>query len=238
MARLKRFAAPGHPHYVLQRAASGGSAFFDDEDHLRYLDLLAVLSREYAVDIHAYLLLPYAVHLLATPHGAHALSRLIQGLGRRYVPGFNRKHARAGSPWQGRFTSAPVEASTAFIDCMRYLEQAPVRERLVGAAEDYRWSSAARHIGHSPSDDMLVDHAAYWHLGNTPFEREAAYRRLLAEPIAGGEAQRLSAALAGWPVGTSSFLSQIALQSGRRTVQKIAGRPRRAIDVSPNKSDR
>jgi putative transposase len=226
MARLKRFAAPGHPHYVLQRAASGGSAFLDDEDRLRYLELLALLSREYAVDIHAYLLLPCAVHLVATPHDADALSRLIQALGRRYVPGFNRRHARMGSPWQGRFTSAPVDGSTALIDCMRYLEQAPVRERLAASAEEYGWSSASHHVGRSPSD-MLVDHAAYWRLGNTPFEREAAYRRLLAEPIRDSDAARLSGVLTGWPVGSPSFLNEVALQSGRRSMQKSAGRPRR-----------
>jgi hypothetical protein len=39
--------------------------------------------------------------------------------------------------------------------------------------------------------------SAYWRLGNTPFERDAAYRRLLELPMRAADVQRITAAALG-----------------------------------------
>jgi hypothetical protein len=50
----------------------------------------------------------------------------------------------------------------------------PGAQRHGGAAEDYPWSSYCHHAGIRP-DGLMTDHAKVWALGNTPFQREAAY---------------------------------------------------------------
>jgi len=50
------------------------------------------------------------VHILATPRQDHAMSRMMQSVGRRYVQHINRRNRRTGTLWEGRYKASPVEA--------------------------------------------------------------------------------------------------------------------------------
>ena len=112
---------------------------------------------------------------------------------------------------------------------MRYIELNPQRLGQAGRPEDYRWSSAAHHLGRR-RDPLLFDHALFWAIGNTPFEREAAYQAWLEQGVAEDEARRLSdAALKGWPLGSASFLQMLAEDTERPIQPRRRGRPPRQI---------
>jgi putative transposase len=231
MARLTRLVAAGHVHHIVQRAVGGIGAFVDAADYEAFLVALRRASTEHGVAVHAFSLLPHEVQLLATPAQAPALSQTMQALARLYVTPFNRRHGRAGTLWQGRFRAAPVQAAAHLLTCLRYVEQAPVRAGAAPLALDHPWSSAAHHVGVSayPWLARLPPESSFWSLGNTPFEREAAYRRLLEEPLAADAlAQVESAALKGWPLGSGEFLASIAPGSARRLAPAPRGRPRKA----------
>ena len=89
-------------------------------------------------------------------------------------------------------------------------------------------SSAARHL--AGRDDSLVQaHPAYWALGNTPFEREAAFRRLLDEGLPRERAQALAdAARKAWALGDAAFLQALQKGSDRPLQPRPRGRPRKA----------
>ena len=75
---------------------------------------------------------------------------------------------------------------------------------------------------------MLQDHTLYWALGNTPFERQIAYRAAVHAGLAQAEVTRFDKALAGgWVVGSDAFVRSIEPQCARRPVPARAGRPRR-----------
>ncbi|HWJ95238.1 MAG TPA: transposase, partial [Telluria sp.] len=96
---------------------------------------------------------------------------------------------------------------------------------LVAQPGDYPWSSFSHHIGAKP-DPVITDHAVYWALGNTPFDREAAYRELMESALAAGEVTALSeAVLKGWPLGSEKFKSALAKQVRRRVAPAKRGRP-------------
>ena len=78
-------------------------------------------------------------------------------------------------------TTEAVAEARYLIAVMRYLELNPVRAGLAAEAAKYPWSSCAHHVGIAP-DLLITDHAVYWALGNTPFERQAQYRQALDEP--------------------------------------------------------
>ncbi|HXF46046.1 MAG TPA: transposase [Burkholderiaceae bacterium] len=177
MARLPRIAAAGYPHHVIQRGNNRQSIFVDDTDRERYLALLKEIAGAHRIAVHAYVLMPNHVHLLATPQTGDAISRFMQALGRRYVRWFNDRHHRTGTLWEGRFRSTVVDADRYLLACMRYIELNPVRAGLCLAPEQYRWSSFAHHVG-IRIDPIVTDHALFWGLGNTPFERQLAYRQL------------------------------------------------------------
>ena len=47
-------------------------------------------------------------------------------------------------------------------------------------AQDWRWSSAQQHVGSvGRLTPWLVDHPDYWACGNTPFDRQARYKKAM-----------------------------------------------------------
>jgi len=216
MARLARLCIPGHPHLVLLRGHNGQPVFVDDADRASFLSLLAESAKAHGVAIHAYGLATGEVQLLATPDATDALSRMMQSLGRRYGLMFNRRHARSGSLWDGRFRAVPIEAEQHLLAAMRYVEVAqPPRDS----------SSAAHHLGRL-TDPVVSDHSLYWALGNTPFDREMKYRAWFEQGTSSNEAERFQRALAqGWPLGSAAFVAHLSSTTDRRLAAKPRGRP-------------
>jgi putative transposase len=228
MARLKRFVVAGQVHHVVLRAAAGTAVFAHAEDAALLLAAVGQAASGCGVAVHGYSLCPPELQLLATPDEAPGLGRLVQALARTYGAPFNRRQGRAGSLWQGRFRAAPVDATSVFVLCLRYVEQLPVRLGLCAVAADHPWSSAAHHVG-TRRDPMLaaVPAAAdYWALGNTPFERDAAYAALLGRALSVGEISAIEAAtLRGWALGPAAFAQHAGTLVARRPAPGARGRP-------------
>jgi putative transposase len=169
--------------------------------------------------------MPNHLHLLATPVDETGLARMMQWLGRHYVPYFNKKYQRFGTLWQGRYRATVIDSEQYFMLCSRYIDLNPVRGGLCSRPEDFRWSSYRHHAGILP-DLLLTDHALYWALGNTPFGREASYRALVEQAISAHEVTELSnATLKGWALGSDKFKDRLQKQAKRRVSRGKKGRP-------------
>jgi putative transposase len=220
MARLPRLALADQAHLVLQRALPGQNAFADDGDRRAYLDALAGAARAAPVAVHAYALLEHEVLLLLSPREPAALSLAMQAVGRRYVAAFNRRHARRGTLWDGRFRCAVVEPGPALLDALLYVDGQSERPGLTSAA----------HRTSGTREPLLRDPPPYWTLGNTPFEREAGYRALLARGLRAETADQLrAAALGGWVYGSAAFAAGLEPAAARPLRPRARGRPRSRI---------
>ena len=225
MARQPRLALAGQAHLVSLYGHSGQAVFVDDEDRRQFLAALREAALQHGVAVHAYVLLDDHVHLLLTPATGAALGALMQGLGRRYGAGFNRRHGRRGTLWAGRFRAAVVQAGAPLLEAMLFIDHHPVRAGQEDAAAAGAWSSARHHLGLA-RDLGLSACAAWWALGNTPFDREAAYGRLLAEGLAPAVSARVAAAArSGRPLGDAAFVAALALAAGRPVLPRPRGRP-------------
>lgn len=225
MARLPRLVVPGQPHHIIQRGADRRDVFCDDGDHQVFLNWLREAARQYQVAIHAYVLMPNHLHLLATPADEVGLGRMMQWVGRHYVPYFNQKYGRVGTLWQGRYKTTVIDSERYFLTCSRYIELNPVRAGMLSDPGQYRWSSYAHHVGLHP-DPLVTDHALYWALGNTPFAREAAYRDLAQQALTPEQIAALSeATLKGWALGSDQFKAGLEQQVERRVRPAKRGRP-------------
>ena len=225
MARLPRLALAGHAHLVTLYGHSAQPVFVDDDDRRQFLAALRESALQQRVAVHAYVLLADHVHLLLTPELASGLGALMQGLGRRYGAAFNRRHQRFGALWAGRFCATVLQPGAFALEAMLFIDHHPVRSGVVAGVQDPAWSSAPHHLG-LLRDPLITDNAAWWALGNTPFEREAAYRRLLDEGVQPARAQALAAAARkGWPVGDAGFLAGLAQHIDRPVQARPRGRP-------------
>jgi putative transposase len=231
MARLPRLVVPHQPHYVAQAGNGRQPIFLDTEDYVSFLSWLREASRQFKVAIHAYVLLPDRIALLVSPADSTGLGRMMQWVGRHYVPYFNAKYQRTGTLWQGRYKATVIDALQYLLLCSRFIELDPVRSDLTSSPADYPWSSCAHHVG-AKSDALITDHPIYWALGNTPFDRELAYRSLLDRGLTAGEVETLSdATCKGWPLGSEKFKEALARQFSRRVSPARRGRPKRPADA-------
>lgn len=216
---------PGYPLLVLQRGNNGSPIFGNEADYLHFLQILREVVREASLLVHAYVLMPDHAHLLLSAQSGEAVGAAIQRIGRRYVRWFNDKYQRSGTLWEGRYRSTALEPAQYALACYRYIELNPVRRGLVADAVAYPWSSCRHHLG-LVQDPVITDHASYWALGNTPFERQVAYRRLLEAATSSNELEAIRyAGHRGWLLGNAPSLMEG--DGMRRTRPLPKGRPRK-----------
>ncbi|MBR7800782.1 transposase [Undibacterium fentianense] len=229
MARLPRLVIPQQVHHITQAGIDGKIIFVDNADYIAFTDWLRSAAKQFGIQIHAYVILPDRLHLLATPSDEVGLGKMMQWLGRYYVPYFNAKYKRSGLLWQGRFKATVLEAENYFLPCSVMIEEMPVRAGLVHEASAYLWSSCQHHLG-ARIDPIVADHAMYWGMGNTPFQREAAYRQLLDKGLSANEMTTIQQATnKAWVLGSDSYKNQMAKLTERRVEPMRRGRPRKAL---------
>ena len=233
MARLPRLVVRGHLHHLIARGHNDQPIAIDDSDFQTFLRALRESAQQAGVAIHAYVVMPNRLQLLVTPSETDSLGKMMQAIGRHYVPYFNARHGRSGGLWEGRFRATVLESDAYFIPCAQLIEQQPLRAGLVGELSAYPWSSHAHHVG-SRREPWITDHPAYWALGNTPFDREAAYQRLSDTPVSAVQVAEIEAAThKSWPLGSEAFRRSLVKLTSRRLEPAKRGRPRKDPAASP-----
>jgi putative transposase len=224
VARLPRLVVPLLAHYVLLRGHDGDAIARDAQDRQALLQALADAAGARAVVVHAYAVLDSECHLLLRPPNASALSATLQAFGRRYVAALNRRHRRRGTLWDGRFRAAPVAPGEPTLAALRLVDA-------LGGSDADRGSASARCGGGRPA--WLIDPPESWALGNTPFEREAAYRELLANnPLRRWDPLLEQAVRSSRAVGDEAFLAQLAAKAQVPVAPRPRGRPRGNLRTS------
>jgi putative transposase len=196
MQRSRRVYLPDIGLHVIRRGINRASIFEDDTDYEFILALLEFTSRRRGVDVHGYGLMTNHYHLIVTPHSATALPDMMRDLGREYVLRYNRKYRRIGTLWTGRHRQIPITDERYWLTCLRYIEQNPVRAKMVAHPGDYKWSSF-RANGIGESVPWLTPHPVYSALGSTPEERQIAYRAICGESLNEAELTRQRHGLLG-----------------------------------------
>jgi putative transposase len=169
------------------------------------------------------------VHLLVTPGAKSALPQCMQTLGRRYVTYFNKTYHRSGTLWEGRYKSCLVDSQHYLLTCYRYIELNPVRAAMVGAPEDYLWTSFhANALG--TSDPLIHPHPEYSALGSDALLRQIAYRELFKLALSDDRLQEIRGHLQQQrALGTSRFQALVEAELGRAARVRPQGRPKKGF---------
>lgn len=232
MARLARVVVPDAPHHVTQRGNRRQQVFFGDDDYFAYHDELAASCRAAGVIVLGYCLMPNHVHLILQPSDTDGLRAALAEAHRRYSRRVNFREGWRGYLWQGRFASAPMD-EPHLSACARYVELNPVRARLVGAVQDWPWSSARAHL--EGRDDGLVSVAPM-------LDRFADWREFLDRGLDEDDHRALQAAeRTGRPLGSTEFVAELEARLGRvlapqKPGRKPGGKLRRKPGRKPKRS--
>ena len=233
MPRKPRFIIPGIPVHVVQRGHNRSAVFFEDEDYLAYVGWLKQAASRYSCHVHAYVLMTNHIHILATPEDNEGITRMMQYIGRCYVPYINNKYDRSGSLWEGRYKASLVQEEAYLLRCMRYIELNPVRAGMVSRPGDYIWSSHhSNAYDGEEREGFLSRHAIYQELADDEALRQAAYLALFesvesVESVESDEALKQINACwqTGVPLGDSRFKAEVESILGRKVGHSRRGRP-------------
>ena len=216
MARMARVVAEGMPHHITQRGNRRQQTFFSDDDYKAYIDLMAQWCGQYAVEIWAYCLMPNHIHLIAVPQKAENLRLAIGEAHRRYTRRINFDKGWRGHLWQERFSSFIMDEQY-LLACVRYIENNPVRAKLVKSPELWPWSSASAHM--QDKDDALVRVAPVRSI------LRGDWRKFLSSALSTEEMEDFRRhERTGRPLGDISFVEQLERRLGRKLAPQKPGR--------------
>jgi len=215
MARLARVVLPHIPHHVTQRGNGRAQTFFCDEDYQLYRDLLVEHCRGSGVSVWGWCLMPNHVHLVLTPEDPDGLRRALSRVHRIYAGHIHKREKRTGHFWQGRFGCVAMDEAH-LVAALAYVALNPVRARLAGRAEDWRWS-AVHAYRNSGKGDGVVD-----------YQKVKPYLEAVNQIIEAGEEDARFKTLrqsetTGRPIGNEEFLSFAEKQTGRSLKQGKRG---------------
>jgi len=137
----RKLNAPGLISHITQRAAGKDLLYLEESDYVFFLWLLKEISRNYAVKVFAFCLLPNHIHLLLKPTNEN-LSDSMRDLFSRYALRFNRKYERKGHLFGGPYRQAVCLDDSYLLAASLYIHLNPVKSGLSADPVGYRWSSS------------------------------------------------------------------------------------------------
>ncbi len=146
MPRQSRVAVANTIYHVLNRANSRARIFHSDADYQHFETLLTEARDLTDMRILSYCVMPNHWHLVLYPHNDTVLSEFMRWLTSTHVRQYRTKTKSIGYGhlYQDRYKSFPTESNQYCQTLIRYVEQNPLRAKLVPRAEDWRWSSLYR----------------------------------------------------------------------------------------------
>ncbi len=181
MARPLRIEYPGALYHVTSRGNARQKIFRDDTDRTYFLDLLGKTVSRYRWICHAYCLMDNHYHLvIETPEGN--LSRGMKHLNGVYTQKYNWRYKKTGHILQGRFKAIIVDKDSYLLQLCRYVLLNPVRAKMAGTPDAWRWSSYHAMTGKEKPPEFLTTD---WVLGQFSDKKRRA-RRLFEDFVMKG----------------------------------------------------
>ncbi len=139
MPRKPRVDAAGF-HLVINRGVANRKIFYEEQDYVKFLDILCASAKLYNFNVHSYSLLFDHYHLLVETNEEN-ISLAIRYINSNYAVYFNKKYNRVGHLWKGRYESWYILNKSFLPTLVLHIEQYPVKIGLAKSIEEYRYSS-------------------------------------------------------------------------------------------------
>ena len=217
MPRQARIVIPDMPHHITQRGNYGQDIFDNDSNYKQYCQWINEYARNNSVSILAYCLMNNHVHFIAIPNEETSLAKLFNKTHARYSQYLNRQRNLKGHLWQGRFYSCILDDAHLY-RAIRYVENNPVRAKIVKKAWEYKWSSAPDHTGEREKPLIML---------KTTQDRGDWKEYLQEDDSQLAEEVRIKTNR-GLVVGTDEFVKKIEKRLERSLQCLSQGRPRKS----------
>lgn len=180
MSRPARLEFAGALYHVTARGDRREAIYEDDADREQFLDVLGEVVERFNWRCHAYCLMSNHYHLVIETPDAN-LSKGMRQLNGVFTQWSNRRHARMGHLFQGRFKAVLVDADSYLLELTRYVVLNPVRARIVKSAGAWRWSSYRATTGAADAPAWLETDGLLTQFGTRRSRAIVAYERFVRE---------------------------------------------------------
>ena len=220
MPRQSRIVLPDIPHHVTQRGNYQQNIFEHQADYKQYCLWVQEYAVKYELTILAFCLMSNHVHFIVVPHREDSLAKAFNTSHMRYSQYMNRKHKVRGHLWQGRFFSCFMDDDHLY-RAIRYVEQNPVRARMVKDSWEYQWSSARVHAGMAKDEEPLPINTAGFAMSASEWRKylRAEDREMCSE-------MRLKTGR-GLAIGSERFMKRVENNLQRSLQCLPQGRPKK-----------
>ncbi len=148
MSRPLRLEFAGALYHVTSRGDRREDIFVDDEDREAWLLTLSQCCARFHWIVHAWCQMTNHYHLVIETPLAN-LSAGMRQLNGVYTQAYNRRHARVGHVFQGRFKAILVDRDAYLLELLRYVVLNPVRAGMVAQTHEWPWSSYHAMMGNA-----------------------------------------------------------------------------------------
>lgn len=182
MSRPLRIEFENALYHVTSRGNNRELIFVDETDRTTLLHAIEQGMARFDATVFAYCLMGNHYHLVLQTRQAN-LSRLMRHVNGTYAQAHNRRHAKVGHLFQGRFHAILVQDDAYFLEACRYVDLNPVRAGFVSQPHEWHWSSFRAHVGRARRPPWLDSQGLHQALGpHTDVEDGCtAYARFVAE---------------------------------------------------------
>lgn len=143
MPRQARVDVGDEIYHVINRSNGRVKIFHNDSDYQHFESLLLEAKELTNMRILAYCIMPNHWHLILYPRNDNNLSEFMRWLTTTHVRQVRAKTNSIGQGhlYQGAYRSFIVETEKYLVQLIRYIEQNPLRAKMIKRAQDWEWSS-------------------------------------------------------------------------------------------------
>jgi len=222
MSRAPRVDVGDEIYHIINRTNGRIQIFNSKEDYLHFENLLREAQKLTDMRIIAYTIMPNHWHLVLYPRHDRDLSVFMQWLTLTHTQQYHvRKNTVGyGHIYQGRYKSFLVSKDNYLLQLIRYVEQNPLRAKLVKKAEDWQWGSAWRRYYLNKTKDKGF-------LSNIPIDLPNNYRIWLNQLDENDDLEEIRLSVEkGKPFGTMKWVDKMVEKFKLLSTTRNGGRPK------------
>ena len=221
MPRMNRVAVGGLVYHVINRSNGRVTLFHNNEDYKHFEALLLEGVELIGMQILAYCIMPNHWHLVLHPKNDGDMSEFMRWVTTTHVRQRRvmTKSVGDGHLYQGTYKSFPVEEDKHLHDLIRYVEQNPLRAKLVKKAEAWEWSSLYRRQRNNDADKKFLSPLPT----ELPVNYLTSVNTLLHEDTLNGIHKAIGK---GTPYGSPEWIDHMVNEYNMQSTVREPGRPK------------
>jgi len=222
MPRIARVSVGNMLYHVINRSNARAQIFHNDDDYKHFEKLLLDGKDMIDMRIIAYCIMPNHWHLVLYPKRDGDMGEYMRWVTTTHVRQRRVKTESVGDGhlYQGTYKSFPVETNAYAQQLIQYVEQNPLRAKLVKKSEDWRWSSLWRREKGSQKEKQL--------LSELPIELPKDYLKLVNTLSENEILNTIRISVnKGAPLGSESWRTNMIQKFGLESTLRGPGRPKK-----------